>query len=117
MEKLSRAFEGCERERHRDAHKEHHEAFEHSVTFAVTGVEGPVVASMREHWCRELIARAGPPGAMSTEEAIVLCEEVCYGPLTKEIASMVIIHRGLSCKNAPGEMDQALRLLGGCGVW
>lgn len=117
MENFPRIQWGYGRERHQDAPKEHHEAFEKSVAYAVTGIEGPVVASMREHWCRTLIARAGPPGSMSFEEAVSLCEEVCYGPLTKEIASMVIVHRGLSCKNAPGEMNQALILLGGAGAW
>lgn len=115
MENIFRTHLGCGRERHPDAPKEHHEAFEHSVAYAVMGIKGPVVASMREHWCRKVIARAGPPGAMSVEEAIALCEEVCYGPLTKEIASMVLWKR---CgKDAPGEINLALRLLGGNGVW
>jgi hypothetical protein len=102
-------------ERYPHAPEEYHEAFENSVTFAVTGVEGSVVvASMREHWCRRVIA-SGPPGAMSVEEAISLCEEVCYGPLTKEIVSRILRER--CCSDAPGEIDQALRLLGGAGAW
>ena len=115
MEKLPRIQWGYGRECHLDAPKEHHEAFEHAIAFAVEGREGKVVASMREHWCRRVIARAGPPGAMSFEKAISLCEKVCYGPLTKEIASMVLRER---CSNdAPGELNQALILLGGSGAW
>lgn len=115
MENIPRTYEWYGRERHRDAPKEHHEAFENAIAYAVVGREGKVVASMCEHWCRKLIARAGPPGSMSVEEAISLCEEVCYGPLTKEIASMVLRER---CNNdAPGELNQALILLGGSGVW
>ena len=115
MEILSRTHEGYGWERHKNAPKEHHEAFENSVAFAVTGAEGLVVASMREHRCRRVIAQRGTPGAMSVEEAIALCEEVCYGPLTLGIASMLLWER---CgKDAPGEINLALRLLGGSGAW
>jgi hypothetical protein len=114
MENMSRT-EGYGRECHSDAPKEHHEAFENVIAYAVAGREGKVVASMREHWCRILIVRAGPPGAMCVKEAIALCEEVCYGSLTKEIASMILRER---CNNyAAGELNQALILLGGNGAW
>lgn len=114
MEIFSRTL-GYGRERHPHAPEEHHQSFENAIAYAVAGREGKVVASMREHWCRKLIARAGPPGAMNVEEAISLCEKACYGPLTKEIASMILRER---CNNyAQGELNQALILLGGNGVW
>ena len=115
MKNLSRIHEGYGRECHPDASKEHHLAFDAAIVFAVEGRVCGVVAPMREHWCRRVIVRAGLPGTMSVEVAISLCEEACYGPLTKEIASMVLRER---CSNdAPGELNQALILLGGSGVW
>ena len=72
--------------RHPDADPHYHAAFANSVAYAVTGASGGYGGpSMREH----LAARhLGPGGEWSLEEAMNKVEEICYGPLTSEHASI-----------------------------
>ena len=99
------------REKHPDAPAAHHAAFANSVAYAVTGWSGGYGGpSMREHWAGRLAHQAGTPGAISFEKAVEVCEEVCYGPLTVEIARMLPDEHCFD--DAPGEREEAFRLLG-----
>ncbi len=96
-------------ERHPDAPPRHHEVFADAVTYAVTALSGQSLPTMRKHEAVRLLHRAGIPGAFSFYEAVLLCEQVCYGPLTLDIARMLqsehCFHEVL------GEITEALRLL------
>jgi hypothetical protein len=96
---------------HPKANAAHHGAFANSVAYAVTGFSGGSGPSMREHWCTRLFLQAGTPGGFTFDEGISICEEVCYGPLTVEIASMQL-HE--SCIGDSAEdTEEAERLLQG----
>lgn len=103
---LERAFELC-KERHPDAPAEHHGAFANSVSYLVTGFSGGYGGpSMREHYtCRQEIG-----GKCSFGEAVAIAESICYGPLTLEIARMVVEEHCYD--DALGEFQEAIRLLG-----
>ena len=99
------------RAKHPDAPAAHHAAFANSVAYAVTGWSGGYGGpSMREHWSSQLIHQAATPGAVGFDDAVKVCEDACYGPLTTEIASMLPDEHCFD--DAPGEREEALRLLG-----
>lgn len=100
------------RNKHPNAPAEHHAAFANSVAYAVTGFSGGYGGpSMREHWCSRLIHQKGMPGQIGFDEAVGICEQVCYGPLTKEIAQMLDIEHCFD--DAPGEQQQAQQMIQG----
>lgn len=98
------------REKHPNAPDTHHEAFANSVAYAVTGwhgwYDGP---SMREHYCSRLANNARMPSAISFDSSVAIFDEACYGPLTVEIAKMLVEE---NCSNDdPDEYEEALLLL------
>lgn len=88
---LTRAFNQAKQE-HPDAPTEQQRAFANAVTYAVTGMlplnGGP---SMREHWCSWVINEAGGSGTFTYEKAVDVCTEPCFGPMTRQIANMLVI--------------------------
>jgi len=100
-------------ERHPAAPAEHHAAFANAVAYAVTGCSGGGFGgpSMREHWCSRLVLAEVIPGEADFQHAISICERACYGPLTIEIARMLVLEHCFD--DAPGEQEEALRLLSG----
>ena len=70
------------------------------------GYGGP---SMREHWAGRVAHSKGIVPNCSFEQAVEAVEEVCYGPLTYEIALMLEMEYCFS--DAPEEQEQARQLL------
>ena len=105
---LRRAFM-LGQERHSRAPPEHHAAFANAVSFAVTGWTGGYKGpSMREHRARDIILQAGLPGMIRFDEAVLLVEEACYGPLTREIALLLCQEH---CRgDALGDLEEAIRI-------
>ena len=99
------------RKRHPDAPPQHHAAFANSVTEAVTGWSGGYGGpSMREYWAGRLILRAGTPGEIELEQAISIVEQACYGPVTIEMARLLLEEHCFD--DAREDIDAALRLIG-----
>lgn len=99
-------------ERHPGAPAAHHAAFANSVAYAVTGWSGGYGGpSMREHWCSRLVAPHRGLEGLTFDRAVEICEQACYGPLTRDIARMLAEEEGRCFDDAPGEQEEAERLL------
>jgi len=74
----------------------YHAAFANSVAYIVTGWSGGYGGpSMREHWATR-VAHQRNLGSASWEHIYDVVEDICYGPMTKDIAKMMTLE---SCRD------------------
>lgn len=98
------------KERHPQA-PHHHAAFANSVAYLITGMSGGYGGpSMREHWASRIGHSTGLVSNCTFEQATEAVDACCYGPLTAEVAQMLSMEHCFD--DAPGEQEEALRLLG-----
>ena len=98
------------KERHPQSPQHHHAAFANSVAYLVTGMSGGYGGpSMREHWASRIGHSAGLVSNCTFEQAAEALDECCYGPLTREHASM--LHNEHCFDDAPGEVEAAQQML------